>query len=684
MLKYILLILSLIPLLFVCNKGFAQMEKLLENDSLLKVYLSQSRFDIDTNAQAVVLFEKGIVDLTKFEEYSNTYDEYSADYTIVKIIKILNPNALEEAIITLPFSNGMSVKDIKGKTINLVNGIIKYNEIDKKDIIKEAISGSTSLYKFNLKNTRSGSIIFYTFKYKIDLSYSSKYSGLTWEFQNRYPTLNSEFELLIAPHSFYKVTPKNIEFEPILSEKDLWKSESGVYSTVYKTKMGFNDKIYVRRIWHRSNILPSISESYILNSSDHLQKLNFLLINGDRYLFNKVKTIPKTWDSANSLFYYENLHFGKIPFSPVISKDTLLDKLIEKFPDKLDLANSIYKYFRDSIYNSGVENTLDGYMRSSKKTNRRGSKSSNYNLFLTQILRHAGFKAFPVILSTTDNEKLSSEVFEPDKINYTICLVVIKDQFFYVDASSRYLPFGILKPECYNDFAWLINEKGLPISMNADSLFDKNTCMATLKPTDKKGTYTVKMDQRLGNVSGTKMRTLWAKDSVSTQKLLDKNINQLKYKTKITSHSLSNIYNPDTPLVISYNLELELDESGDYIYLNPFFKRMVENNPFKDVMRKYPVEFENAMSSQFILKFQLPEGYILEDPEKPINLSFNNGTMVYNRSMLYDPKLRMFSLNSMLRSRITKVAVEDYKELRSFYEAIVADQNKSIVLKKIN
>jgi hypothetical protein len=507
---------------------------------------------------------------------------------------------------------------------------------------------------------------------------------LTWEFQNRYPTLNSEFELLIAPHSLYKITPKNIEFEPIHAENDLWKSESGVYNTVYKTKIGFEDKIYVKKIWHRSNILPSISESYVLNNSDHIQKLNFLLINGDRYLFNKAKIIPKTWDSANSLFYYENLHFGKIPFSPITSKDTLLDRLTEKFPNKFDLANSIYKYFRDSIYNSGVENTLDGYMRSSKKVNRKRSKNPSYNLFLVQILRHAGFKAFPIILSTTDNEKLSSEVFEPDKINYTVCLVVIKDRFYYLDASSEYLPFGVLKPECYNDFAWLINEKGLPISMNADSLLDKNTCMATLMPTDKKGIFNLKMNQRFGNVSGPILRSLWDKDSLEMKKSLDKGIQQLNYKIKIIDRSIANVVNPDTPLIISYHLEVELDETGLYMYVNPFFKRLIENNPFKDVVRKYPVEFENAMSSQFILKFQLPEGYALEDPERPINLSFNNGAMVYNRSMLYDPKLRMFSLNSMLQSKTTKIAVEDYKELRSFYETMVADQNKSIVLKKIN
>jgi len=219
--------------------------------------------------------------------------------------------------------------------------------------------------------------------------------------------------------------------------------------------------------------------------------------------------------------------------------------------------------------------------------------------------------------------------------------------------------------------------------MNADSLLDKNICIATIKPGNKEGRFEMKMDFRLGNVSGPSVREAWLADSAETGRELDKRINQMKYKVKINNRTIANMYNPDTVLLVSYNLEVELEPSGQFIYLNPFFRKVAETNPLKDVQRKSPIELEHAFSSQFILKFTLPEGYALEESEAPANLSFNGGAMTYNRSMLYDEQQHLFSLQNIFTARTTYVDVEDYGHLRSFYETMVADQNKTIVLKKV-
>lgn len=665
----------------------AETIKIIDNDSLLNVYLSKDKFEIDTNAQAVILYDGALADIT-IRDFNDAFYQ-RLEYTVEKCFKIINKEALDLAEISIPFTKDLKVKDVSVFSIYFENGILVKKKVLRNDIIKEKISDDAKMYKFNLSNIKVGSIIYYTYTYKMDLGKSlvSDYFPLSWNFQNSYPTLESKLELKIPFQVNFSAIPKNTHFTNVNTYTDLSKNTHAMFSSSIDSNK-YND-VPSRRlfVWKRNNVEVSPEGDYIINPESKREKINIYISSYFPVSFMKMsKRIPLTWTLGNKAFFYDQPYLGGWIFKPQDTLSSFLNQISLKDKSNLAVAKSIYKYVRDSI--SGLGYSFENRVwasRSPKNTfiQKKGT-SSDKNILLAALLRKAGFESFPVVLSTTDNEKLTAEHFEPDALNHLIIMVIIDSTSYYLDASSKYLPFGVLKPKCYNDFAWLADENGIALSMKASSLFDKTTCMATLKPTDKKGVFNLKMNQRFGNVSGPMLRSLWDTDSLEMQKFLDKNIQQLNYKVKIIDRSFINIANPDTPLMISYNLEVELDESGSYMYLNPFFKRIIESNPFKDMTRKYPIEFPNAASSQFLFKFQLPEGYMLEEPDNATNLDFNNGEMTYSRSMLYDPKQRIISLNGMLQSKITKIAVEDYKELRSFYESIVDDQNKSMILKKIN
>jgi hypothetical protein len=620
--------------------------------------------------------------LINYENYVGRVNKYIAEFQIVKVIKIIKSEVIDESLLTLPDAAGLHLAEFSAESINLEGNAVKRTIIEKKDILIDNIQKNVKLHKVNLPNIKDGSIIFYTFTYKFDLARISKYFDFDWAFQSTYPTLSSAFELTIAPHSNCQITPKNTSFTPVFSEDELWRSTSGTFSTVIKTTKGFEEQIFRKRLWHRTNLPATVPEPFVVNQSDHIEKLNLSLVTRNNRMYQQ--PMPQSWDSANKQFYYDDFNYGTIPFKTISLKDTLLEELITKYPDKYELANIIYRYFRDTVSSPGLVVSLNEYVRLSANKKRKKVRGSDHNLLLVRMLRRAGINAFPVILSTTGNGKLAVDQFEPSKINYVVCLVVIKERLYYLDASWGYLPFGTLRPECYNGFAWIINEKGMGISMNADSLSDKNICMATLKPTDQKNIFSLKMDEKAGNVTGPLIRSLWTKDSVETRKYLDKEIQQLNYKTKVLNWSIANIYKPDTSVILSSNQEIELKASGNYIYLNPFFKPIVDKNPFTDVSRKETVEFPHAQNSQFILKFTLPDGYSPEEYEELTNISFKNGAITYTRATIYEPDQHLFSVSCTFRLNTTKIPIEDYKELRSFYESVAADQHKSIVLKKIN
>ena len=676
------IILSLLSL-FCSQKAIAQSVPLLENDSLLKAYLNQSRFDIDSGANAVVLYEKGVADFKDYNYEMHHIVDYTIVYKVEKIIKVLKNGSLQEGDINLPYSENAKVKDVIGTTINLENGKIVRTPLGRKEILKENLAEGYNQYKFSLRGVKPGSIVHYTFTYTFDLSgyrLANRYFNLEWLFQNEFPTLLSEFELIISSVTFKDIilTPKNLSFTNRSTEKEYKESDEGHYGTIYPLTRFNETQSYIRKFWKKSNLPPFKKEPKITNSNNWKPRLRLVLSNLSSHY---TRSTLQNWDSANHEFYYDNIGFGKLVFiTPSSEKDTALDKLTKASGNQYELAQSIYKCFRDSVTSTDFAATLSDYLKLSKKAKK--SYSSNVNLRLTQILRKAGLKAFPIVQSTTNNGRISYDYFEPDAINYILSLVLIDNRYYLLDATTRHQPFGVLRPRSYNGFAWLITEKGVPIDISPDSLSDKVVYTATAKPAAQPGLYSFKLEQKLGNVGGPAMRAMWKEDSVAVKKELEEAIHKLECKMSLKQLKLHNLDNPDTALVVTYDMELQLDADNDITYLNPFFHKFYDTNPFIETKRIHPVEFGHTFNYTFLLKFQLPDGYQMEEYSNPASISLNKGDMQYRNNMQYDTEKKLFTLSSTLNSKTATVAAEDYDALRSFYDRVITEQNKKIVIRK--
>ncbi len=76
------------------------------------------------------------------------------------------------------------------------------------------------IYKLNFPNIKTGSIIYYTYTYSLELgkTMNSQYFPLLWKFQDIYPKLDSRFELIIPYEIDFRDVPKNISFKKINSQ----------------------------------------------------------------------------------------------------------------------------------------------------------------------------------------------------------------------------------------------------------------------------------------------------------------------------------------------------------------------------------------------------------------------------------------------------------------------------------
>lgn len=656
----------------------AQAQQIQNNDSLLKYYLSQDKLNIDSSAEAVILYEKG----TATPNIRYFRNQYAATLTITveRCIKINSQQALNLADIVIPFSKELKVKDINIQTINLTDGKLSRKNAGRENVLKEKITGKTKVYKFNLPNIKAGSIIYYTYTYFLDIGdpTTTLYYPLEWRFQGKYPVLESWFELNIPNEIKFSVVPKNIKFT--LSEK-LDQATSGEWTTPDAD----NRRSICR--WVVRNIKAAPDENYVLNPDSKLQKLSiYLSSNFPNPLIKYTYPIPARWQDANQSFFYNQRRLGKCIFQPDDSLSFFLNKLIAGETNNLQLAKKIYRYVRDSIESLGYSGEDQIWASHPPRTVLSQKKGTipDVNILLAALYQKAGLKSFPILLSTVENGVLDEHHFEPDMLNYLITCLIIDKRYYLLDASSKTLPFGVLKPECYNGFSWLVNERGLPVTITPDSLKDNNTVYCTLTPTAQPDIYQLSIREKMGNVTGPAMRALLEKDSARVKKEIEKEISFNKLDARLKSFSIASENNPDTGLILVYELELTLPASGSVTYLNPFLHKFYESNPFLSADRKYPVEFGYTFNRQYILNFRLPKGYELEDYDNPVSLDFDHGGMTYQNVMSYDKEANVYYLRSILTSRQSVVKAEQYNELQSFFSRLITEQSKKIVIKKTN
>ena len=110
---------------------------------------------------------------------------------------------------------------------------------------------------------------------------------------------------------------------------------------------------------------------------------------------------------------------------------------------------------------------------------------------------------------------------------------------------------------------------------------------------------------------------------------------------------------------------------------------MNENqNPFKAMERKYPVEFSYPMDVTYILNLEVPDGYNVEEMPKSVKVTFNT------TEGFFEYMIQKYEDHIQFRSRIkldrTAYSPDEYNVLRDFFAVIVKKQNEQIVFKKKN
>ncbi len=629
-------------------------------------------YSIDSSADAVYLFNGGHSNLVQ-----NYYYFFTLQFTRHARIRLLKQSSFSDpekdlVNIVIPIAE---TKDFKEKLLHfqaaiytLSDGKVMMTNFDKKNLIKDKAiktnEGTIIEYKFTFPNVKEGCIVEYS--YTVDLPENGVLPS--WEFQNKYPCLWSEYEL--TRPEFYNY---------VESLRGTLKCDM---DSVIKYHVNYNlpnqrDNYTntIDRVWGIKNVKPITAEPFMATLYNYASFISFRL-SSLSWIFNR-RIFFNAADSNKGVYVSPNYsYFGVDPSSAAGYLPDVLIKIIDSSANDLDKAQKIYKFVRDSFTNNG-EHGIYISQPLRETVNKRSGSATDVNLLLSAFYRNAGMESSPVILSTRSNGYVKEEDYDLEKFNYAICMININKKEVLLDASNKYLSFGHLPAKCYNGLARIVNSVWKPIIIAADSVIEFTVNTASIS-NGKSGEMVGEFTSNPGYFT-----TLGLREQTDTLKQ-EEYFNQIKkeypFDISITATSIDPLAKPDLPVSLKYNFTFS-NGGADIIYFNPMLSERIKENPFKYATRSYPIEMPYCVDKMYTLDMEIPNGYIVDElPESAsINLNDSDGIFQYKISKT-DSKIQFSCRLSLNKANFLPSA---YQSLRDFYAYVVKKEDEQIVFKKI-
>ena len=629
---------------------------------------------IDSNAEAYIIGDYGS---TSFD-YNNDYDKiiFKRHFRL-KILKNTQ-DALDygKFEVKLYHYNGHEEKleNLKGNTYNLENGKIVISSLERKSTYTDDFNKNFRVVKYAMPNVKVGSII--EVYYELSSDYTFIYP---WKFQFDIPNLYSEY--LVEIPEFYSFKKFVNGYESIQSSSTSYPASINYTDkTHYGGTTQFHYKSYEYTInstkYSCINIKAFYAEPNINSKVNYISTIEFEL-ESEHFPQSIVKLHSHDWASIQKEYMSWD-HFGSIVKSPG-QTSKLVKTATLNIQDTLLKATSIYNYIRDNFKWNSLNSDIASKTINKTLEDMKGN-SADINLLLVASLRRANLRADPVVLSTRDNGLILNAYPLISKLNYVIACLSLDGKQYFLDATNKYLPFGMLPEKCINGDGELFSNNGFQtVELKANSSnFENINCVFALDSTDNitgsldeldKGYVALELRESLGNAKN-------QEDYIQSIQKVNPGLTISKFEFK-NLDSLQKDPLEHYEFTLAGNVEL----TGDLLMIHPLLFEQKTENEFKMEERKYPVDFNYNINKTYVATIIIPTGYQVETLPEQISLSMPDKAISF--SYMISQKDNKIQVMRKFIIRKTLFLPNEYKDLKEFYNQMVTKESEPIVLKKI-
>lgn len=658
--------LSLI-LLFFTHLTFAQ------NYELGKVTvdeLKQKAHPKDTSAVAAVLFKKGKTTFRYFDGKDFiSYTEFSIK------IKIYKKEGLKWANFEIPYYVGYKkleddfLEINKAFTYNLENGKVEKEKVTSDGKFENQRNEWWKVKSVTFPNVRLGSII------ELKYTLRSEQLSVLPDFQYQYgiPVNYIEYVTEIPEYYLYKAMKTglvDIQMKDKL-EAVSQSFEKKVDKTTQSSSVSYNQ---IKTTYTASDIPALKEEKYVNNMYNYLGRIEQELQVFRNY-GEKPKQFATTWESVAKTIYEEKTFGAELNKINYFLND--IKTLATSDAPSRERMTKLFEFVRNRMSWDGKYSyyTYKGVEAAYRD---KTGNIAEINLMLTAILKIAGFDAKPVLISTRDN---GIAMFpNQSKFNAVITAVNLDNEIILLDATSKNASPNILPVRDLNWFGRMISSDG---SSSEIELMPK-----VISKEITNLLATIKND---GRVEGSARVQYWdysayefrEKYGVLADEAQVEMVENNYEGIEVQGYTVSNVPDLSKPVVqnFTYSHNACVESIGDKMYFSPLLFFALNDNPFKQENREYPVDFSFPKQVKYLMNITIPDGYEVEKMPENVSIPMSDGKGSLKYLASYKDKQIQLSVTLDINKAI--IAAESYNELKSFFAEVVKKETEKIVLKKL-
>lgn len=610
--------------------------------------LKKTKSDIDEKAPAEILYRS----------IHYRVDPYSGPL-IKKYayrVKIYDKDKSEDWLnldISLQENNAGSretLNSVKAYVYNLEDDKIAETKVDKSSKFKSKENKYVTVNKFAFPNIKNGSVIEYQyevaspFMYEIPLIYIELDT----------PSLYTEYVLDSPTNMSYHIDltgglkPKYQK----VGEEFLYGTDSKTYRFAYENVKSFK------------------TEKFVKNNDNYRTKLRAEL--HSTYFNNGLKTYTSTWEDIRKMLW-DHEDFGNQYRKDRLVKD-LLPKTVSDETDEMKKANAVLDFVKNT-YTWNETNSFYTEVGLKELIKTKTGNAGDLNLMLINLMRNAGLKTYPILISTVRNGSVNLTFPNIGNFNYVIAAVEINKNMHLFDATSKQSREGILPARVWNNNGLLLkDDKAEVISINnIKSSHNSHTTKAKINPD---GTvFGIYQDQDEG------LLALNAKESFDENP--DKYTKQYKENfsvdfSDINSKVLDDGNFQSTMKFTSNNM---IDNLGKRKIINPLLFLHQNTNDFdQEEVRKYMIDFISPISKKKIVEIEIPEGFDVADLPKNKKIVTEDKEITY--SYIVEKKGNKIITVSEYKIASADYPKEYYPAFKQIWKVISDSENQVMSLIK--
>jgi hypothetical protein len=658
-------------LILFCSNANAQEFKL---GKVSIAELEQKKHPKDTAAVAAILYKKGE---TKFEYFQE--EGFKVVTEVAMRIKIYKKEGYDWANQEVNYYSGANKENVSFSdvaTYNLVAGKIEKTKLKSEGEFDEKVARDWSKRKITLSNVKEGSVL--EFKYKIVTN--RRGTLREFYFQTDIPVDFAEYNSYIPEFYVYNtkmkgfIAPKVVVVKARKSVVITSKERSGAYvnSTNFSTdKYDYEET----KTTYTAQDMPAMKDEAFVNNIDNYTSSVAQELSMTKYPNEPIKTFSTDWSAVVKTIYDFDDFGAELNKTGYFEDD--LKVVIAGLSTQDEIISAILNYVKSSVkWNENYGYSCDDGVKKAYKD--KTGNVAEINLMLTAMLRSAGLKANPVLISTRAN----GISFFPNHsaFNYVIAAVESNEGLILLDATSKFSTPDVLPFRDLNWMGRLIRKDGTSEEVDLMPKKASNDNVTMMYTIDATGKISGKMRRQRTDHKAMSFRS--EIDNVKEEDYLEKLENENK-KIEIADYSRTNEKDVKMPIVesCSFTGTNLCDVIGEKIYLNPLLFLTEEHNPFKQEVREYPIDYGFPSIGKYIVSIDIPEGYAIETLPKSAQLDMDGNIGSFKFILNASGNKIQLTISNQINTSI--VPADYYSMLKDYYQGMIAKQTEKIVLKKV-